>query len=117
MTKIRGGRSLLDDLRAVHDQVREAGHTNIEHATVVRLTEETGRDLLDIARELDRLIVLLDPLLDRVQQRANARDLLTVKQQLHEHERRMAALEARVTQLDLERRGVTPFPERKQERG
>lgn len=117
MTTIRGGKQLLDELKVIRDLVRDAGRTNVDYPTIVKLVEDTGRDLIHVAADLDRLIERLSPMLERIERRVAPHEVADLARQVASQERRIAALEGRVTQLDLERRGVTPFPERKQERG
>jgi hypothetical protein len=109
MTKIRGGRTALDRLIADLQVFRSAARDILDYSTNVRLVEDAARDILCVERDLAAFVnETLEPMLERVERRA--------PYEVAELERRIAALEARVTQLDLERRGVVPFPDRKQER-
>lgn len=110
MTKIRGGRAILDDLRNVRAIVRDAGRSNIDYATIAKLTEDTGKELLATAHEIDRLIQALEPMLERIEQRAEMRAIEGLEQ-------RIISLEQQVAQLTLEQRGVLTIQNRKQERG
>ena len=117
MTKTRGGKQLLDELKVIRDLVRDAGRTNTDYPTIAKLVEDTGRDLLHIASDLNGLIERLSPMLERIEQRIAPQEIADLEVRLTTQDRRIAALESRVTQLDLERRGVTPFRDVKHERG
>ena len=109
MTKIRGGRAIIEDLKLVRDTVRTAGHDNTDYATNVQLTEDTGRDLLRAARALDALIELLEPMLER-RDRAGARSLDDLIE-------RIVALERWRADMERERREQRTMPRLPIERG
>jgi len=110
MTKIRGGRSLLDDLKAIRGGVLRAGHDAIDFAIQPKLIEDTGRDLLHLARQLDALIEALDPMLDRIEQRAASREL-------GELESRLISVERWIAEFEREQRAAPQLREIKRQEG
>ena len=117
MTKIRGGKQAYDQLLADLQVVKTALRDIDDHAHIVRLVKSMADDGLIAVRSLETLITnVVGPMLERRDRHAVA-DIAEFERRLHEQEWRIAALETHVAQLELERRGVAVFPDRKQERG
>lgn len=110
MTKVRGGRQAYDQLLADLQIVYAALRDITNHSTSVRLVEGAAEDgTVAVRAAIDLVKEVLGPMLER-RDRTFAADIDALTQ-------RMSALETRVTQLDLERRGIVPFRDGKQERG
>ena len=101
MTKVRGGKSILDDLEAVRRAVDKAGRDAIEYSIHPRLIEDIGRDLRAIARELERIGDVLDPILVRIEKRAALRELTDLEERVISVERWIARYEAEHRQAPI----------------
>ena len=94
MTKVRGGRSILDELALVRRAVGKAGRGAIEHSYRPAEIEDIGHDLLAVERELSRLEALLEPILERIDKRATSHAIDSLEQRIIAIERWIARHDA-----------------------